>query len=171
MHCLDRSPCLRVSHTRNLIATCASEKFRRLFLLFRSGVERATMEKKRCMSVPESLGKRLLSLFHTLCSDVSSPGRACHFRFVGVAAFSSPCNRRVCIPVSSPLSPTPLRCGVPHFPRLPHCICTLLSPQKARIHRRDKGWLPLPLLSSPDGDARPLCGSPRRLGAKTPPII
>ena len=52
----------------------------------------------------------------------------------------SPCDRRVFTP-SSLLSPTPLHCGVPHFPRLPihRRVGTLLSPQKARIHRRNKG--------------------------------
>ena len=52
------------------------------------------------------------SLFHTLSSDVSSPGRACRFRFVGVAAFSSPCNRRSVHPrlLSSLSHTTPLRC-------------------------------------------------------------
>ena len=68
------------------------------------------------------------SLFHTLSSDVSSPGRACRFRFVGVAAFSSPCNRRSVHPrlLSSLSHTTPLRC--PAFSSSPPLCLHVVEP-------------------------------------------
>ena len=68
------------------------------------------------------------SLFHTLSSDVSSPGRACRFRFVGVAAFSSPCNRRSVHPrlLSSLSHTTPLRC--PAFSSSPPLYLHVVEP-------------------------------------------
>lgn len=115
------------------------------------------------LGVFENCGSRCSILFPR--TSLHQEGRVA-FASLALRPFLPHATAAVCIPVSSPLSPTPLRCGVPHFPRLPHRVGTLLSPQKARIHRRDKGWLPLPLLSSPDGDAGPPCGSPRRLGGQ-----
>ena len=68
------------------------------------------------------------SLFHTLSSDVSSPGTACRFRFVGVAAFSSPCNRRSVHPrlLSSLSHTTPLRC--PAFSSSPPLYLHVVEP-------------------------------------------